>query len=198
MVQPIAQPFSEEFGNDEVVSLSSGLPFATSKPSYKVQSRSLNKEVPCVCWVCGSDLDPDYYWAQVQSMSKIRKSIKFGGPTIRALQCCGPCLRDIYRRYAHCRDTDYSLPVFCLVPVEVSPSEEDSGGETAVLSSSVPKLVRTPSVNLATVAPVVERTPQRAQSNLARAGTFDREGNRLLDRDEEPPRRIQANLSRPR
>ncbi len=198
MVQPIAQPFSEKYGNDEVTSLSSGLPNGTSKSTFKVHSRSLNKQVPCICWTCGSDLDTDYYWAQVNSMSKIRKCIKFGGPTIRALQCCGPCLRGIYDRYSASRDSDYALPVFCLAPVEVSVPEEDSSREAQVHRSSLSGLDRPSSEHAYQLANKgFAPHAQRSARDLQRTSKIDREGNILLDRDADEPAPIRRGVSRP-
>jgi hypothetical protein len=202
MAQPIARPFSEEQGNDEVISFSSGAPIVTGTTpgsSAKVFSRSLNRNVPVICWTCGDALDTEYYWAQVNGMSPIRRSIKFGGPTIRALQCCPVCIAAIYKRYSASRESDYSLPVFCLVPVPVSSPETEARREETVAVRSVRFVDRSPGEDDTEVAESGSVPPvQRSALDIQRASKVSKEGMRLLDRPEDATPRIRSNLSRPR
>lgn len=124
-------------------------------------------------------------------MKVIRAHIKFGGPTIRALQACGACLRDIMRRYSASRGSDYSLPVFCLAPTQTQnqesvsvPTYEETGqGAQGVHSPGVPRLQRTASVQLAALAdPELVVHPVGTARNPQRTITYDRQGNVLLER----------------
>ena len=203
MEQPIARPFSEDYGNDEILSFSSGAPIVTGTTPgsvAKVFSRSLNKNVPVICWVCADTLEVDYYWTQVNGMSPIRKCIKFGGPTIRALQCCPRCIANIYKRYSASRDNDYSLPVFCLVPVPVSSAQEDSRREETVSFEGVRRLDSAQGTRVSEVAKDIglQSVPKHSALSTQRATTITKEGMRLLERDEDTTPRILSNLSRPR
>ena len=190
--QVAARDLSDKYSREAAaISRGSAHPDDTLKSITEVHSRSLNKKVPCICWICGSALDTEYYWDQVNSMKVIRAHVKFGGPTIRALQACGSCLRDIMRRYSASRGNDYSLPVFCLAPAQgyerdlpVQAPQDDGRRTPPMDRAEVSRLHRTASVHLGALAdpePQVSRPGQ--PRNPQRTITYDRQGNVLLDRD---------------
>ena len=192
-LQVAARDLSDKFSREAAAtSRGSDRSFDTSTSITEVHSRSLNKKVPCICWICGSALETEYYWNQVNSMKVIRSHVKFGGPTIRALQACGSCLRDIMRRYSASRGNDYSLPVFCLAPnvpseeaFQVHVAQEDRRGTSQVHKPGLPELHRAASAQLDQLADPEPSLPRSSQArDRPRAIVYDRQGNVLLDRDQ--------------